>query len=117
MKIIPLLAAVLLAASVPAWAAPAHHKPAASHVALPTAVRPDRYDIRIVPNAEALIFEGHEKIALTVKAPTDRIVLNAADIAIGRASLSDEPNSPKMVHDEAQQTTAFLFGHKLAPGR
>ena len=45
MKFFPAVAAALLAATSPAWAAPAHPKvkaAAARHVALPTTVVPDR---------------------------------------------------------------------------
>ncbi|MFL5295698.1 MAG: M1 family metallopeptidase [Phenylobacterium sp.] len=126
MKFVLVFAAFLFVAAAPAWAAPAHHanaqtpkaRPAgASHVALPTDVRPDRYDIRIRPDAPNLKFSGQEMVALTVTRPTDRIVLNAADIAFQKASLSGEPAAPQIVLDKDQQTAAFVFGHKLAPGR
>ena len=41
---------------------------AASHVALPANVRPDRYDIVIRPDAARLTFSGREQVALTVTA-------------------------------------------------
>src|SRR5690349_16974674 len=117
MKIIPLLAALLLAAAGPAMAAPAHAKAkqaaTTGRVVLPTNVRPERYDITIRPDTANLTFSGHETITLTVKAPTDRIVLNAADIAFQRASLAGEAAAPKIVLDKDQQTAAFVFGHKL----
>src|SRR5690242_12944104 len=99
MKIIPFLAALLFVATSPAMAALAHAKAgpaAAAHVALPAAVRPDRYDILIRPDAAHLRFSGEETIALTIKAPTDRIVLNAADIAFQKAALSGDPATPRI---------------------
>jgi len=123
MKFLPILVAALLAAAGPAMGAPpaahATTRPAAAtdHVALPTNVRPDRYDVLIRPDAGHLKFSGHETIALTVRAPTDRIVLNAADIAFQKASLLGRADAPKIELDKDQQTAAFVFDHKLPPGR
>ncbi|HEX3886551.1 MAG TPA: M1 family metallopeptidase [Phenylobacterium sp.] len=123
MKFVPALAAVLLFVAAPALAAPAAKTPAAvtpkpfpPHVALPTNVRPDRYDITIRPDAANLRFSGHEDITLDVKSATDRIVLNAADIAFEKASLSGQAAAPKVVLDKDQQTAAFVFDHTIAPG-
>ncbi|MFI4965470.1 MAG: M1 family metallopeptidase [Caulobacterales bacterium] len=136
MKFVPVLAAVLLAACSQAWAAPTH--PAAAkamagaHVSLPTDVVPERYAITIAPDAAALTFAGQEKIAVVVKSATDRIVLNAADIAFQHALLTEAPRTagrgvaashairawtPKVTLDKAQQTAAFVFERPLAPGR
>ncbi|HEY0437541.1 MAG TPA: M1 family metallopeptidase [Phenylobacterium sp.] len=121
MKFIPLIAAMLMAVAGPALAAPAHAKvtpkAAVGHVALPGNVRPDRYDITIRPDAAHLKFSGSETIAVTVTAPTDRIELNAADIAFQKASLSGRAEAPKVVLDKDQQTAAFVFAKPIAPGR
>ncbi|MBS0334040.1 MAG: M1 family metallopeptidase [Proteobacteria bacterium] len=124
MKFIPALAAVLLAVAAPALAAPATKAPAPvtprpfpPHVGLPRDVVPQRYDIQIVTDAPDLKFSGHEAIALTVKSPTDRIQLNAADIAFQKAALSGETAAPKITLDKDQQTATFTFGHPLKPGR
>jgi aminopeptidase N len=120
MKFVSALAAVLLALSSPAWAAPAHKPPAEAsapgHVALPTDVVPERYDIVIRPDAEHLRFTGSEKIAVVVKSATDRIVLDAADIAFQKVALAGR-DAPKIVLDKTQQTAAFVFDKPLAPGR
>src|SRR6185312_3506757 len=105
MKFFPVTVVLaVLAISASAQAAPESKagpapkaKPAAAkpgHIALPTDVRPERYDIRITPDAAHLKFSGHEAIALEVKAPTSRIQLNAADIAFQKASLSGESAAP-----------------------
>jgi aminopeptidase N len=122
MKFIPVVVAAMLAAASPAWAAPTHPKPTGEaafppHVALPTNVIPERYEISITPNAGTLTFTGREKIAVTVKSATDRIVLNAADIDIKKAALSGQAAAPKVVLDKEQQTAAFIFDHAIAPGR
>jgi aminopeptidase N len=125
MKFILVLVAALAAVGAPAWAAPIHAKPAtaakakavAPHVSLPTNVSPDRYEITITPDVEKLTFTGQERIALTVKSATDRIVLNAADIAFQKATLSGETGAPTVTLDKDQQTATFAFGHSLKPGR
>jgi aminopeptidase N len=124
MKLAPLFGAMILAFAAPAWPAPAWTATAATQasaasdrVVLPTAVAPERYEIRIAPDAEHLVFRGQARIALVVKQPTDRIVLNAADLAIQRASLSGLADAPRVVFDKDQQTAAFVFPGTLAPGR
>jgi aminopeptidase N len=119
MKFIPAVGLAILAFSMSAQAAPKAKSAAAvkpSHVALPTNVRPERYDILIRPNAEKLSFSGHEDVTLNVTSATDRIVLNAADIAFQKASLSGQTGGPKVVLDKEQQTAAFIFDHAIAPG-
>src|SRR4051812_41417172 len=99
MKSLALLAAAFLAVSAPAITATvkAKAKPAApARVVLPTTVRPDRYDIRISPDAANLKFTGQAKIELTVVRPTDRIVLNAADLKFQKASLSGVAAAPRI---------------------
>ncbi len=122
MKFIAALATLLLVASSPAMAVPAKlssktpPKPAPARIVLPTDVRPDRYDIHIVPDAAKLSFTGHEAIDLTVVRPTTKIVLNAADLAFQKVSLPGQA-APKVVLNEEQQTASFEFAKTLAPGK
>jgi aminopeptidase N len=119
MKLAVAFAAALLAVANPVWAAPAKAAKASApgHIALPTDVTPERYDIAITPNAKDLTFLGHEAITVVVKRPTARIVLNAADITFGRVQLSCSPEAPKVTLDKAQQTATFTFAKPIAPGR
>ncbi|MBL8556040.1 MAG: M1 family metallopeptidase [Phenylobacterium sp.] len=117
MKFLAAFAAAFLAASSPVWAAHAAPPTAAKRVVLPTDVRPDRYEIHVVPDAARLTFDGHVKIALTVVRPTDRIVLNAADLTLGKARLSGAEAAPRVVWNEQEQTAAFVFPKTLTPGR
>jgi len=90
---------------------------AAQHrVVLPAEVTPDRYRIDITPDAKALTFKGAVQIDVTVRQPTDRIVLNAADIVIDRAALAGEAAAPAVAYDDKIQTATFTFAHTLAPG-
>ena len=119
MKFLAVAAAAFLAAASPALAAPT--APAASapaeRVVLPTDVRPDRYAIRVTPDAPNLTFTGHVDIDLTVVKATDRIVLNAADLTFGKVTLSGHQAAPKIILDDEEQTAAFDFGKTLAPGK
>ena len=47
----------------------------------------------------------------------DHIVLNAADLTIGRVALSDVSEVPKLVLDGTQETASFVFQEPIAPGR
>jgi aminopeptidase N len=117
-KPVAFLAAAWLALAVPASAAEAPAPDAAgSHVALPRDVSPERYEIRIAPDAERLSFTGHARIAVVVRQPTDRIVLNAADLSLQHVSLSGIAETPRVALDPEQQTAAFVFSRPLAPGR
>lgn len=118
MKFLAAVAALLLATAGPVLAAAPSAKPAAAQrVVLPTDVRPDRYDIRVKPDAADLTFTGAATIDITVLRATDRIVLNAADLTFGKVSLSGQAAAPKVVLDDAQQTAAFVFPKAVAPGQ
>jgi aminopeptidase N len=86
-------------------------------VVLPADVIPQHYDIAITPDPATLTFKGQVRIDLDVRQPTDRIVLNDADIVIDRASLSGERAAPAISYDEQVQTATFGFSHRLKPGR
>ena len=113
MKFIAALATLLLVAGSPAMAAPAKlttkapPKAAPARIVLPTDVRPDRYDIHIVPDAAKLSFTGHETIDLTVVRPTTKIVLNAADIAFQKVSLPGQ-DAPKVVLESTHEETLAI---------
>lgn len=118
-KLLSLLVAASLALAAPAaWAAPASQiAAAADRVVLPAEVSPERYEIRIAPDPAGLAFRGHARITMTIARPTDRIVLNAADLSFGKISLSNVAATPRIVLDDAEQTAAFVFPQPLSPGR
>lgn len=117
MKFLALAAAAFLAAASPALATPAAPAAATQRVVLPTDVRPDRYAIRVTPDAANLTFTGHVDIDLTVVRATDRIVLNAADLTFGKVTLSGHEGAPRITLDDEEQTAAFDFGRTLMPGK
>lgn len=110
-----LFATVSLAALV----APAVLAAPAASVAtqLPRNVVPSHYDVTLTPNAAAMTFAGEVKIDLEVKAPTDTITLQAADLTFRSASLSGVGPATKITTDPKLQTASFAFGKTLQPGK
>ncbi|MGH8911735.1 MAG: hypothetical protein ACRDVD_04420, partial [Acidimicrobiia bacterium] len=56
---------------------------------LPRTVVPNRYRLRLAPDMEAFTFAGSETIDVTVETPTDEIVLNAIELEIVSAQLTN----------------------------
>ncbi len=56
---------------------------------LPRTVTPRRYQLRIEPDLDTSRFRGSEQVAVDIVEPVDEIVLNAADLDIGEAWLTD----------------------------
>ncbi len=56
---------------------------------LPTIAIPDSYDICITPDLEGAVFSGQEKISLSIQRPLSQVVLNAAELVISEAILTD----------------------------
>jgi aminopeptidase N len=105
------------ALSAPALAKSLPPSPAVHHrIVLPAAVTPDHYRVDITPDAKALTYKGAVRIDVTVHQPTDRIVLNSADIVIDSDALSGEAKAPVVSYDEKEQTATFAVGHVLKPG-
>jgi aminopeptidase N len=88
---------------------------------LPRTVRPTHYDIAIEPHAQAMTFAGHATIAIDVLVPTDRITLNAADLAFTSAALLAAEGkaklaAPTITLDAPAQTATFTFATPLHVG-
>ncbi|HEX5379096.1 MAG TPA: M1 family metallopeptidase [Phenylobacterium sp.] len=88
---------------------------AAIHSQLPAGVEPLAYDLTVTPDAKALTFRGDVKITLRAARPTSRIVLNAADLTIVRASLDGVP--ARFTLDPKAQTATFALARPVAAGR
>jgi puromycin-sensitive aminopeptidase len=54
---------------------------------LPRTVVPSRYDLRLEPDLEKAIFAGRVEITVSVREPIEEIVLNAAELHVGEASI------------------------------
>jgi aminopeptidase N len=83
---------------------------------LPPEVAPLHYDIMVEPNAEKLSFTGNETVTIAVLRPTTRIVLNAADLAVGYATLDGDVKPAKVAMDAEAQTLTLDFANPVATG-
>lgn len=87
---------------------------------LPKSVVPVEYTLHLVPDLASLRFKGNVNIAIDVRQPTRRIVLNARNLRIesttlrsaGRAALALVPQL-----DIERETMSFALARPLAPGR
>ncbi len=57
---------------------------------LPENVRPLRYQVTLEPNLEKFTFDGSADIGIVVNEETDTIVLNAIELQIASADISDK---------------------------
>src|SRR5881628_2494425 len=83
---------------------------------LPTTVVPSHYDVHIVPNGRELTFTGEVGIDVEVKAATDRIVLNAAELTLDGATL-DAGTKLTIQPDAKAETVTLVAPKRVAPGK
>ena len=82
---------------------------------LPDNVVPTHYDLVLSPDAAALIFHGKVTIAITVRAPTADVVLNASGLTFEQANV--DGGAAAVVSSEARLGRAKLhFNSILAAG-
>ena len=87
---------------------------------LPTAVTPERYQIRLTPDLKTFTFAGEETVAVTIHEPVTEITLNAAELAITRATMTavDGQTIAGTVRlDEINERATITFPHMLTPGQ
>ena len=86
---------------------------------LPRNAVPTHYSIEITPDAAAATFTGSVKTRLDILIPSDSVTMNAADLAIEGATLTDTSGAQipvTVTTDEDKQTATFTFGKTVAPG-
>ena len=86
---------------------------------LPTTVAPVHYELVIAPDLEASTFEGTAAITLTVHEPVREVVLNAAELEIHSAVLTDaagERQEAAVTLDEELERATLALGAPLATG-
>src|SRR3954452_21937182 len=76
---------------------------------LPIEVTPSHYAITLEVDPDATTFRGSVRIAITVAAPTDRVVLNAKDLMIRRAIVEGQEGASAQVTLDTEKDTATLF--------
>lgn len=78
---------------------------------LPPEVVPIHYDMRFDPDAAHLVFSGSETITVSVLRPTRTIVMNAADVTVGRALLDGKASPTKISFDQRAETVSLAVRH------
>lgn len=86
---------------------------------LPRHVVPTRYDIRLEPDLGNTVFHGQETVTVTVTQPTASVVMNAAELTIGRANAENAQGQRLQASielDEPLQRCRLTFTQALTPG-
>src|SRR6266568_5243453 len=84
---------------------------------LPKQVVPLEYSIRIVPNVEKLTFTGSETVKLKSSTPVRELVLNSAELEIGKASIDGTSLAPAAIKlDSNSELLSIPWPNELPPG-
>jgi puromycin-sensitive aminopeptidase len=86
---------------------------------LPATVSPVHYELVIAPDLEASRFEGTAAITVTVHEPVREVVLNAAELEIHAAVMTDaagQRQEAAVALDEELERATLAFGAPLATG-
>jgi aminopeptidase N len=89
---------------------------AAGRIVLPDDVVPVHYEIEFSPRPTDLTFTGTARIEVDVRRETRSIVLNAAQLAIDKATLSGASAPAAVSLDTVQQTATFAFQAPVSVG-
>ncbi|MGP8174800.1 MAG: M1 family metallopeptidase [Terracidiphilus sp.] len=91
----------------------------ASAQRLPSSVRPEHYTLTLTPDLKAATFSGVESIGLDLAEPTDRITLNAAEIAFQSVTVTanGKQQTATVALDKDKEQAAFTFPEKLPAGK
>jgi len=86
---------------------------------LPSTVRPEHYTLTLAPDLKAATFSGIESIDISLAEPTDRITLNAAEIAFQSVTITanGRQQTAAVALDADKQQAAFTFPEKLPAGK
>ena len=87
---------------------------------LPTSIIPSRYEIRLAPDLEGASFDGQETIALEVREQSEEIALNAAELEVLSAEITDESGRSWPCASRLDEDTERLHlrpPDSLAPGK
>ena len=90
-----------------------------SKVRLPGTVVPKHYSLTLRPDLTAFTFTGDEVVDISVKQPVNEIVLNASELTISRAVVTDANGSRlngKVTLDEANERAIIAFDGTIGVG-
>jgi aminopeptidase N len=84
---------------------------------LPKTVVPESYAITLTPDPKTLQFLGSETVNIDVRQPTRTIILNALNLEISEAKLTDIGLAATIKIDNEKQTATFTFPQVIATGK
>jgi puromycin-sensitive aminopeptidase len=87
---------------------------------LPTAVFPERYEIKLTPDLSAATFAGEEKVLIQIIEPVRQVVVNAAELEFQAVSIKGpggEVVRGNAALDIENEQATFNFPEILNPGR
>jgi aminopeptidase N len=84
---------------------------------LPKTVVPVHYALDLKPDLDKLAFAGSETVEIAVRSPTERLVLNAVDLAITQATIDNEATPAQIALDAADETVTLTFPRPIEAGR
>jgi puromycin-sensitive aminopeptidase len=83
---------------------------------LPRHISPIHYDIRLELDLETFTFTGETGVDLEVRERTDSIVLNAAEVNIKSATLSNGTQVREIAYDDEMERATLTLDGTLEPG-
>ena len=87
---------------------------------LPENVRPLRYQVTLEPNLEKFTFDGSADIGIVVNEETDTIVLNAIELQIASAVITDKhggtAKATDVIFDQNRERVSIVLPSKLEVG-
>jgi len=86
---------------------------------LPRDVRPTRYELRLEPDLTTLTFAGEQTVTLEVAEPTSQIVLNAVELTIDEATITNARGDSRRgapLADEPAERCRLTFPSTIEPG-
>jgi aminopeptidase N len=84
---------------------------------LPKTVVPIHYALDLKPDLDKLAFAGSETVEIAVRSPTERLVLNAVDLAVTQATIDIEATPAQIALDAANETVTLTFPRPIEAGR
>ena len=87
---------------------------------LPRHVRPTRYELRLEPDLTALTFADEQTVTLEVAEPTSQIVLNAVELTIDEATITNargDSHRGTLLADEPAERCRLTFPSTIEIGR
>ncbi len=86
---------------------------------LPATVAPEHYEIKLTPDLEKFVFSGEETVRIAVREPVPEIVLNAAELNIKHACVSNGKKmkvEAEVSYDQGNERAVLKFPRAIEPG-